>query len=337
MTPQKKLLTLVVPAYNEEANLPTIRQRLEPVLAEIKNLGVETEIILLDNCSTDGTAQFGRQVCREDNRWRYIRYSRNFGYHGSLACGFDLARGDALIVLASDLQEPPELIPQMVKLWQQGYDVAYGVLAKRNDETLGKTLGAKLFYPLFTFLSDSEIPPFATDFRILSRPVIDAVKGMREADRYLRGLVHWTGFKQISFVYDRDKRTQGKSTAGIWVATKWALNAIFCFSYKPLRGIATFGFLVMVGAIVLSAYFLFIYFFPQPRIPIAPTGTTALAMLLLFGIGVNAFSLGIIGEYVGRIYNQSKLRPLYIIDEAVNITPSSLIGLPLPGQVRFEK
>lgn len=325
-----KLLTLLVPAYNEETNLELLKQRLNPVMSEVMKLGVETEVIILDNCSTDRTRELGLSFCASDSRYRYVRYSRNFGYHASLACGFDVANGDALIILAADLQEPPEHIPRMVKLWLEGNDVVYGVLAKRNDHLLLKTLGAKIFYRLFSLLSDSEIPPFATDFRIISRRVVNAVKEMREVDRYLRGLIHWTGFKQVPFIYDRDKREHGESTAGIWVATKWALNAILCFSHKPLRAVAIFGLLAVAASILLTTYFVYIYFRPPAFMPVPPTGTTAIAVLVLFGIGVNALSLGIIGEYVGRIYNQAKLRPLYVIDEAQNIKPASMVGWPTP-------
>jgi len=324
------LLSIVVPAYNEERNLPLLQQRLNPVLDQLKSLGVDVEILLLDNCSSDRTREIGLEMAKADPRWKYIRYSRNFGYHNSLACGYDLAKGDALIVLASDLQEPPEQIPNMVRMWQEGYDVVYGILQVRNDSTWLKTLGAKIFYNLFSYLSDTDIPRHATDFRIISRRVIDAVKNMRESDRYLRGLVHWAGFKQKSFLYNRDPRKHGESTAGIWVSTKWALNATFCFSNKPLRAIAIFGLFVLLFSILLSLYFLYIYFFPPQFMHIAPTGTTVIVMLLLFGIGLHAVSLGIIGEYVGRIYNQSKLRPLYIIDEAKNVHGYDVQGRPLP-------
>jgi len=320
-----QLLTILVPAFNEEKNLPVLKSRLDPVIEELRNYSVDTEVILLDNCSTDGTSAYGKKVCGESKEWKYVRYSRNFGYHGSLACGFDLAQGDALIVLASDLQEPPELIPKMVQLWQQGYDVAFGILNIRNDDSIIKTIGAKIFYPIFSLMSDTAFPRYATDFRIVSRRVIDSVKEMREVDRYLRGLVHWSGFRQISFTYDREKREQGES-AGIRYSTGWAINAIVCFSKKPLRAMAIFGLLITIISVVLSIYFLIIRFFPPDFMPIPPTGTTALAMMILFMIGINSLFLGIIGEYVGRIYSQTKMRPLYIIDEAINIKPSTLIG-----------
>jgi polyisoprenyl-phosphate glycosyltransferase len=321
------LLTILIPAFNEQDALPVLYERLKRVVAELAP-DTQCEMILLDNCSTDRTGEIAKKICATDPSWRYVRYSRNFGYHASLACGFDLAKGDALVVLACDLQEPPELLPKMVELWRQGNDVVYGVLDRRHDHTILKTLGAKIFYRLFYYLSDCDIPPYATDFRIISRRVVEVVRQMREPDRYLRGLVHWVGFKQAPFTYDRAPRKHGKSTAGIWVSTLWALNAIICFSHKPLRAMSMFGMLVMAGCLLFAIYFLYIYFFPPSFIPIPPTGTTVLALLILFSIGLNSLFLGIIGEYVGRIYNQGKQRPLYVIDEAVNVLVEDMVGAP---------
>lgn len=313
-----KTLTILIPVLNEELNLPTLRQRLESVFAGLKDR-VQPEYIVLDNCSEDSTPQIAESFCLNDPHWKYVRYSRNFGYHGSLAGGFDLASGDALIVVAGDLQEPPEMIPLMVELWQQGHDVVYGTLKERNDSNLIKTAGAKIFYSLIYRMSSSVLPPNATDFRLISRRVIDVVKDLREPDRYLRGLVHWAGFKQASFPYNRDKRTHGRSTAGIWYSTKWAANAIISFSNLPLRAAAYFGALAMLLSFLASIYFVVVRFYPPTWMPIPPTGTTAIIVLLLFAIGLNAFFLGIIGEYVGRIYTQGKKRPLYVIDKTVNL------------------
>ncbi|MGY4468376.1 glycosyltransferase involved in cell wall biosynthesis [Bradyrhizobium sp. LB9.1b] len=314
-----KRLTILIPALNEELNLPILRQRLEAVFVGLKGR-VEPEFILLDNCSSDGTAAISAQFCAENADWKYVRYSRNFGYHASLACGFDLATGDApLITVAGDLQEPPELIPKMVDLWEQGNDVVFGVLNTRNDSNIVKTIGAAIFYRLLYSMSATSLPPGATDFRLIGRRVIDVVKSMREPDRYLRGLVHWAGFKQTYFIYDRDKRVHGKSTAGIWYSLKWAANSIISFSNLPLRAAAVFGLVAMLFSVVLSLYFIAVRFYPPRWMPIAPTGTTAILVLLLFAIGLNSFFLGIIGEYVGRIYNQGKQRPLYVIDKTINI------------------
>ncbi|MCX7308947.1 MAG: glycosyltransferase family 2 protein [Afipia sp.] len=313
-----KTLTILIPALNEELNLPTLRRRLESVFAGLKDK-VRPEYIVLDNCSEDSTPQIAERFCLENSDWKYVRYSRNFGYHGSLAGGFDLASGDALIVVAGDLQEPPEMIPLMVDLWQQGNDVVYGILQERNDSNLVKTVGAKVFYSIIYRMSSSPLPNSATDFRLISRRVIDVVKNMREPDRYLRGLVHWAGFKQSSFLYNRDKRIHGKSTAGIWYSTKWAVNAIISFSNLPLRAAAFFGLIAMIVSLLATVYFVIVHFFPPAWMPIPPTGTTAIIVLLLFAIGLNAFFLGIIGEYVVRIYTQSKKRPLYVIDKVVHL------------------
>lgn len=314
----KKRLTILIPALNEELNLPILHRRLEVVFAGLADR-VEPEFILLDNCSEDGTAALGAQFCADSTHWKYVRYSRNFGYHASLACGFDLATGDGLITVAGDLQEPPELIPKMVDLWDQGNDVVYGVLKTRNDSNLIKTAGAAIFYHLLFRMSATTLPRGATDFRLISRRVINVVASMREPDRYLRGLIHWAGFQQAYFTYDRDERVHGKSTAGIWYSLKWAANAIISFSDLPLRIASIFGLVTIVFSILASIYFIVVRFYPLKWIPVAPTGTTAILVLLLFAIGLNSFFLGVIGEYVGRIYNQGKQRPLYVIDRTINI------------------
>lgn len=314
-----KKLTILIPALNEELNLPILRARLEAVFASLKGR-IDPEFIILDNCSTDSTPVLGAQFCAENPAWKYVRYSRNFGYHASLACGFDIATGDGLITVAGDLQEPPEIIPQMIDLWEQGNDVVYGVLNERNDSNIVKTIGAWIFYRLIHAISTTTLPRSATDFRLISRRVIDVVKVMREPDRYLRGLVHWAGFKQASFTYDRDKRTQGKSTAGIWYSLKWAADAIVSFSNLPLRIASYFGMCTMLLAAFASVYFVAVRFYPPRWMPIPPSGTTVIVVLLLFIIGLNAFFLGVIGEYVGRIYTQGKNRPLYVIDRTINMT-----------------
>lgn len=316
---RKKRITILIPAFNEELNLPPLRHRLEAVFAGLKDR-VEPEYILLDNCSEDGTAALGALFCAENPDWKYVRYSRNFGYHASLACGFDLATGDALITVAGDLQEPPEFIPKMVDLWEEGNDVVYGVLQTRNDSNLVKTAGAAIFYHLLYKMSPTKMPHRATDFRLISRRVIDVIKLMREPDRYLRGLIHWAGFQQAHFFYDRERRAHGKSKAGIWVSLKWGANAIISFSNLPLHFASIVGIGVICFSFLAAIYFIIARLYPLKWMPLAPTGVTAILVLLLFAIGLNAFFLGVIGEYVARIYNQGKLRPLYVIDRTINIS-----------------
>lgn len=317
MASARPLLTLLVPCYNEAANLPAAYERIETVMAQLRET-VDYEVIVLDNRSEDRTRGVAKDLCSRNLRWRYVRYSRNFGYHASLACGFDVARGDALVVIAGDLQEPPEMIPRMIEIWREGNDVVYGVLKRRSDESILKTVGAWFAYRLIYWLSDSRIPPSATDFRLIDRKVIDAIRRMSEPDRYLRGMVHWVGFRQASFPYDRDPRRHGESSGGLWVSIRMAVHAIICFSHMPLRAMAYFGLLVMLGALAFGLFFLYVYFARPLWIPEPPSGMTGIALLLVFAIGLNALFLGLIGEYVGRIYNQGKSRPLYIIDEKVN-------------------
>jgi polyisoprenyl-phosphate glycosyltransferase len=309
-----KKLSILVPVFNEEGNLPRLQKRLDLVLEKIKGK-IDPEVIILDNCSTDNSSNISKAIVKQSRYWKYIRLSRNFGYHNSLACGFDIATGDGLIVLAGDLQEPPEFIPEMVEKWEQGYEVVYGILNERNDSSLLKTIGARIFYPLIYTISETTLPQNATDFRLIDRKIIDVIKKMREPDRYLRGLIHWSGFKQIGFQYDREKRIYGESVAGIWYSTKWALNAIICFSNFPLRIISYFGILVLILSTGLSLFFIYTKFYPLEFLPTPPTGSTVIILLLLFIIGMNSLFLGLIGEYVGRIYTQGKERPLYIIDE----------------------
>lgn len=312
-----KKLSILVPVFNEEGNLPRLQKRLDLVLEKIKGK-IDPEVIILDNCSTDNSSDISKAIVKKSSYWKYIRLSRNFGYHNSLACGFDIATGDGLIVLAGDLQEPPEFIPEMVEKWEQGYDVVYGLLNERNDSSPLKTIGARIFYPLIYTLSETTLPQNATDFRLIDRKIIDVIKKMREPDRYLRGLIHWSGFKQIGFQYDREKRVYGESVAGIWYSTKWALNAIICFSNFPLRIISYFGIIVLLISTGLSLFFIYTKFYPLAFLQTPPTGSTVIILLLLFIIGMNSLFLGLIGEYVGRIYTQGKERPLYIIDEVVN-------------------
>ena len=315
---KKKLVTILVPAFNEEESLVNLANRLNAVIDGLVDR-FNFEVIILDNCSSDHTAEISNEIISSNKNWGYIRLSRNFGYHNSIACGFDNSKGDCLIVLAADLQEPPELIPHMLELWVKGNDVVYGVLSKRNDASLLMTIGAHIFYKLIYLISDSRIPINATDFRVISRRVVNEVILMKEADRYLRGIVHWIGFKQVSFTYDRDPRRQGKSKASLWYCFKWAINALVCFSYFPLRCISYFGILVLFASMALSFYFLWARFITDNKYYVPPSGVTVIALLVLALLGITSIAMGIIGEYVGRIYNQTKNRPLYIVDVKKNI------------------
>jgi dolichol-phosphate mannosyltransferase len=322
----KKLITRAIPACNEAKNLPLLYARLCTVLAPLE-ASFNFEIIFLDNASTDSTRDVARDIVNRDPRFRYVRYSRNFGFEASLLAGLDLSRGDAAISLVSDLQDPPELIPDMLVKWSHGFDVVYGQVRQRNDSSRLKTLGAHMAYKLIERLTECKIKANATDYRLLDRRVITALQQMREPHRYMRGLVHWVGYKSIGIPYDRSPRERGDSHGNIYYCIKFAFHAIFCFSAKPLHFATWFGLCITVTSSLLALLYLVLYFVNFHIFTPPPPGITTLFLLVLFSIGFNSLFLGIIGEYVGRIFEQGKTRPIYLITEdhknnALNAAPA---------------
>lgn len=311
----KKLISLIIPAYNEEANLPAAIKRINAV-AEGLSARFDFEMIVLDNASSDRTGEIAKAQCQADSRWKYLVYSRNFGAEASMLAGLDHARGDAVINVFSDMQDPPEYIPEMLKKWEAGAQIVYGVLRERNDYSIIKTVGAKIAYKLIRKLADSTIPENATDFRLLDRVVVDTVCDLREPDRYLRGLIHWLGFRTDSFSYDRAKREGGRSSANLLYCIGFALHAIACFSSKPLRFALVFGLFLTSSSALMGLFYLSVYLFKPSFLTPPPAGATTVILLVLMLLGFNSLFLGIIGEYIGRIYNQGKQRPLYIVADS---------------------
>ncbi|MEZ5356974.1 MAG: glycosyltransferase family 2 protein [Bryobacteraceae bacterium] len=308
------LVSLILPAYNEAENLPELRRRLAAVTAALP--GHEFEFLLIDNASADATPALGEQFAAEDPRWRFLRFSRNFGAEISLAAGLRYARGEAAVLIATDLQDPPEKLPEMIALWEQGYQVVYGQLARRADGNPLKTIGVRIAYWLIHRLSDVRIPPNATDFRLLARPVVDAVNQCREQNRYLRGLVQWVGFRQVGFPYDRAERKAGQSTANVLFCLQYAFNAILAFSSQPLRLATYAGLLTMSGSILGAVAYTGIYiayrlgwlaYGPPP-------GWTTITLALFFLIGLQSVFMGLLGEYIANIYRETKERPLWVVD-----------------------
>ena len=315
--PAAKLLSILVPAFNEEENLPLLFPRLTHILGTLP-AHIDYEVIVLDNASTDRTQVIAREFCERDRRWKWLRYSRNFGVEASMLAGMDHASGDAVVLLFSDLQDPPELIPEFVRQWEDGFEVVVGILRKRSDYRILKTIGAKVAYWLIYTLSDCKIPSNATDFRLLDRRVVDALKLLREPDRYLRGLVHWIGFRRSYVPYDRAPRRGGRSTAGMWYSIRFAVNAILCFSAKPLRLATVLGGFVATASFGYALFAFAVHFLQLSFMPVPPPGVTTIILLISFFLGFNTTFLGIMGEYLGRIYNQGKNRPLYLVDEQLN-------------------
>src|SRR5262245_14438818 len=232
------LISIVVPALNEEDNIPRLEREL---LAATDGLPYRFEFIVVDNDSVDRTGELLKEICARDPRWKYVRFSRTFDLEMSITAGYEYADGDAIIVLYSDLQEPPSVIPEFIEKWQQGYDVVYGVHTTRHGEAAFRTWSGRIGYRLISKLAEIQIPPDVCDFRLITREVRDALMQFGERLRYLRGLMAWLGFKQIGVPYERQAREAGESKASVGLLFKYLLNGIFGFSLKPLRLFAILG------------------------------------------------------------------------------------------------
>lgn len=314
MSNAKQLFTLVVPVLNEEEALPDTYRRLNGVL---ENLDLPFEVIVVDNGSTDSTPQIMADVCRRDPRWKYLRLSRNFGYQNSITAGMLAAHGEAIMVIDADLQDPPELIPRFIEKWREGYDIVYGVREKRTGESPLRVIPTMAAMRIITWMSDDiKLPLHSGDFRLITRRVRDAFAQLGETNRYVRGLIHWLGYRQIGIPYVRQGRTRGQSKVNPLWLIGFMLNAVFSFSIKPLRMFSLLGVTVLAATCVLSVVYAAMSFITSP-----PPGITTVLILLLINLGVMSLGIGVLGEYIAKIYAESKRRPLWLIDYALNFEP----------------
>jgi len=317
----RKKISVVMPARNEEGNMARAYEEITRAFEQLP--GYDYEVVVVDNASTDATEERVREICERDGRWKYVRFSRDFGAETSITLGMRLATGDAVINIFSDLQDPPERIPDFVEKWEEGYDVVSGVIVDRQDQHRARGWAARLAYRIIKFCSDIDIPTDAGDFRLVDRKVVEAFNRLDERERYVRGLMHWVGFNQCTLPYERRPRQWGRSKAPFWWCFQFALNAITSFSTKPLKMFTVFGLLVTCGSIVLSAYYaatkLLPFFYDNP-----PPGIPTILILLLWNLGIMSLGIGILGEYVGNIYSETKRRPLYIVDRSLNVDPGML-------------
>ena len=307
----KPLLSVVIPCYNEDEVIGETYKRLQAFCAELVNL--EVELIFVDDGSRDRTRELLEGYAAEDPRIRVIVFARNFGHQIAITAGIDAAGGDAVVLIDADLQDPPEVVHAMVARWREGYDVVYGTRTERLGESAFKRLTARCFYRLLNRLSDVPIPLDTGDFRLMSRNVVDTFKAMPEQDRFVRGMVSWAGFKQIALPYKRAERFAGESKYPLRKMLRFATDGILSFSTKPLQmsvGLGMFcAFLALAGIIYALALRLFTNIWVE--------GWTALMLAVLFIGGVQLICLGIVGEYIGRIYKEVKNRPLYIVQKYV--------------------
>jgi dolichol-phosphate mannosyltransferase len=304
------LLSVVIPIYNEAEVLELLRKRLSAVLDKI---GLAFEVILVDDGSTDTSADHMRAFAQHDARWKAVILSRNHGHQLALTAGLEHARGNVVVVLDADLQDPPELIPDMLTKWRQGFQVVYGERTNRLGESWLKRATASIFYRAIRSLSGVNIPRNVGDFRLMDRKVVDALKKMPEHYRFVRGMVAWVGFKQCPIYFERPARAAGVTKYPWRKMLYFAFDAIFAFSVVPLRISTIVGLIVMalsMGEIIWTLYLRLVL---NAVIP----GFTPVFISILFLGGLNLVTLGILGEYIGRIYVETKARPLYFVRELI--------------------
>lgn len=303
------LISVVVPVYNEEGTVAELHRRLTAALAPMGRY----EIVLVDDGSGDGTWRIARELAGSDPRVRLVRLSRNFGHQIALSAGLEHARGDAVISMDGDLQDPPELIADLVDRWRGGSDVVFAIRQQREGETWFKLATASAFYKLINRVSSVEIPEQAGDFRLLSRRALDALLAMPERARFLRGMSSWIGFEQASVPYARDARYAGETKYPLRRMLHFAADAVTSFSATPIRLVAALGFASVALCLLALAWTLYVRLFTDETV----AGWTSVIVVVLFLGGVQLLSLGIIGQYVGRIFDEVKERPLYFVAEVV--------------------
>jgi polyisoprenyl-phosphate glycosyltransferase len=303
------MLSVVVPVYNERETVDELCRRLATVLVSLGPY----EIVLVDDGSTDGTWATLRDLAARDERLRLLRLSRNFGHQIALTAGLDAARGDAVVLMDGDLQDPPEVIPELVECWEKGYDVVYAVRERRDGESRVRLFAIGAFYRLFRRMAATDIPADTGDFRLLSRRAVDALARMPERSRYLRGMTSWIGFQQTGVGYRRDARYAGTSKYPFTKLIGLALDGITSFSIAPIRLVTRLGYAMLVFCVGVLAWTLYTRFFTSD----APQGwTSLLAAVLLLG-GMQMLGIGIVGQYIARIFEETKQRPLYFVAETV--------------------
>jgi polyisoprenyl-phosphate glycosyltransferase len=306
--------TLIIPVKDEEEAIGPCLARVVPVLEAIQDpVAKSFEILFVDDGSTDRTLEVIRQANARDPRVRAISLSRNFGKEAALSAGLDAARGMAVVPLDVDLQDPPEALPNMIAQWRAGFDVVYGVRDNRESDSLPKRLTADLYYRAHNWLSDDKIPEHAGDFRLLDRKVVDVIRRMPERNRFMKGLFAWAGFKQAAVSYHREERKVGRTKFNYWKLWTLAVDGITSASTVPLRVWSYLGAFVALGALAFAGFIIVRTLVTGIEVP----GYASLMVAILFLGGLQLLSLGVLGEYVGRILTETKGRPLYVVRETV--------------------
>jgi glycosyltransferase involved in cell wall biosynthesis len=304
------LLSIVVPMYNEAGALEAFFTCVD---AAIARTGAAAEIICVDDGSRDDTLRLLTERAAGDSRIKVIALARNFGKEAALSAGLQAARGQMIVPIDADLQDPPELIPEFVRLWETGYDVVYGVRVDRSSDQFLKRITASSFYGLFNLISDFPIPSNAGDYRLMDRKVVDAVNRLPERNRFTKGLFAWVGFSQVGVPFTRPQRAGGKSTQGYLALTRLALDGTFSFSTAPLRVWTSVGLAAGGVAALYGCYLILRVLFTGREVH----GYASLMVAILFAFALQMVALGVLGEYVGRLYSEAKGRPNFIVDRRI--------------------
>jgi glycosyltransferase involved in cell wall biosynthesis len=310
----KSTLSIIAPVYNEHLVIKEFVSRLLVQLRKLKNEGKldSFEVILVNDGSTDKTTSILEEICSKETEVICLDLSRNFGHQFAISAGIDMAEGDRVVIMDSDLQDPPEELPRFLEKLEEGYDVVYGVRRTRKENFIKKFCYAA-FYRMLRLLSSIEIPLDSGDYCAMSRQAADNLRKFPERNRFMRGLRSWIGLKQIGLEYDRDARFAGKPKYTIRTLIKLALDGLVAFSYRPLRAIALVGIFVSLASFALAIF----YAFQRIQFGLAPPGFASTMVAIFFFAGLQLITLGIIGEYIGRIYEEVKQRPHYLIKRVI--------------------
>ncbi|QWG58880.1 glycosyltransferase [Bacillus mycoides] len=308
----EKLISVVVPMYFEEEVAQECYNRLKSVMLQNN---INYEFVFVNDGSTDRTMEILSEISANDYRTKVVNFARNFGHQIAVTAGIAAAKGDAIVIIDADLQDPPEVIPELIAKWEEGYEVVYAKRKQRKGETWFKLLTAKYFYKALNYMSDIDIPKDTGDFRIIDRKVADVFNQMTERNRFIRGMMSWVGFRQTYVEYERDERFAGETKYPLKKMIKFASDGIIAFSTKPLRIVMSLGLLSVLISIIVLLYTITVKIIGNDT----QTGWASIMVAITFFSGIQLLGLGIVGQYIARIYDESKNRPIYIVKETINI------------------
>jgi dolichol-phosphate mannosyltransferase len=322
--------SIIVPVFNEEEVIQKTYQRLITVM---NSTNAPYELLFINDGSKDKTEEILIEIGRNDKKVKLINFSRNFGHQVAISAGMDYAQGEAVVIIDADLQDPPELILDMIEKWMEGYDVIYAKRLSRKGESFFKKQSASLFYRTLRSMTDIDIPLDTGDFRLMDRKVVEEIKGLREKNRFVRGIASWVGFRQTAIEYERDARAAGETKYPLKRMLKLSMDGITSFSYKPLKLASYAGAVLAISGLIYMFYVFYLKIFTDATVP----GWSSLIIIQLFFSSFVLILLGIMGEYIGRIYDETKNRPLYIVRDYYGLEERNTLRRNKPIPITLKK